>query len=102
MIEKSTVINRCVIGSFQLNVLVSLLVIAVPSFSTQDKAIWLRLKIVLSRALCDVRGSRLSLTIQSGCVFDNVQMTGALFAHHKVSGSLFTDGGSFQPQDEEI
>lgn len=44
MIEKSTVINRCVIGSCQLNVLVSPLVIAALSFSTQDKAIWLRLR----------------------------------------------------------
>lgn len=38
MIGKSTVINRCVIGSCQLNVLVSLLVIAALLLSTQDKA----------------------------------------------------------------
>ena len=44
MIEKSTVINRCVIGSCQLNVLASLLVIAALSFSKQDKAIWFRLQ----------------------------------------------------------
>lgn len=31
---KSTVINRCVIGCCQLNVVVSMLVIVVPSFST--------------------------------------------------------------------
>lgn len=44
MREKSTVINRCVIGSCQLNVQVSTLVIAGLSFSTQDKAIWFRLQ----------------------------------------------------------
>lgn len=55
MIEKSTVINRCVIGSCQLNVLVSPLVIAALSFSTHDEAIWSRLQSVLSRALYDVR-----------------------------------------------
>lgn len=38
MIGKSTVINRCVIGSCQLNVLVSPLVIAALLLSTQDKA----------------------------------------------------------------
>lgn len=44
VIEKSTLINRCVIGSCQLNVLVSQMVIAVLSFSTQDKAIWFSLQ----------------------------------------------------------
>jgi len=95
-IDEYTVINRCVIGSCQVNVLVSSsLVIAALSFSTQDEAIWFRLRGAENKEAqqgpvwCEE--AALSLTVQSGCIFDGVQMT----AHCL----LIIDGKSFQPCD---
>lgn len=95
MIEKSTVINRCVIGSCRLNVSVTPLAMAALSFSTQDKAIGFRLHGIKCAPLGLVRceGAVHSLTIQSRCFVDS-----ALFSHQKVSGPLLLSGDLFNPR----